>query len=113
MLGELACGRRRASRSSSSTYTTVTRLPNAFSKNAEAHANGMSIYFMHYNFVRIHQTLGVTPAMAAGRKHVRFFHLSCRRTQRDVFAERGAAGPLVSCHDEHVAGSALSDSLSY
>jgi hypothetical protein len=26
----------------------------------------MSIYFMHYNFVRIHQTLKVTPAMAAG-----------------------------------------------
>jgi hypothetical protein len=26
----------------------------------------MTIYFMHYNFVRIHQTLKVTPAMAAG-----------------------------------------------
>jgi hypothetical protein len=26
----------------------------------------MSIYFMHYNFVRIHQTLRCTPAMAAG-----------------------------------------------
>jgi hypothetical protein len=26
----------------------------------------MAIYFMHYNFVRIHQTLKVTPAMAAG-----------------------------------------------
>jgi hypothetical protein len=26
----------------------------------------MAIYFMHYNFVRIHQTLRVTPAMAAG-----------------------------------------------
>ena len=26
----------------------------------------MSIYFMHYNFVRIHQTLRTTPAMAAG-----------------------------------------------
>jgi hypothetical protein len=25
----------------------------------------MAIYFMHYNFVRIHQTLKVTPAMAA------------------------------------------------
>ena len=27
---------------------------------------GYDIYFMHYNFVRIHQTLKVTPAMAAG-----------------------------------------------
>jgi hypothetical protein len=26
----------------------------------------LAIYFMHYNFVRIHQTLRVTPAMAAG-----------------------------------------------
>jgi hypothetical protein len=26
----------------------------------------MTIYFMHYNFVRIHQTLRITPAMAAG-----------------------------------------------
>jgi hypothetical protein len=26
----------------------------------------MAIYFMHYNFVRIHQTLRITPAMAAG-----------------------------------------------
>jgi IS1 family transposase len=44
----------------------MTRLTNAFSKKAEAHAYGMAIYFMHYNFVRIHQTLRVTPAMAAG-----------------------------------------------
>jgi IS1 family transposase len=44
----------------------MTRLTNAFSKKAENHAHMMSIYFMHYNFVRIHQTLMVTPAMAAG-----------------------------------------------
>ena len=44
----------------------MTRLTNAFSKKAENHAHMMAIYFMHYNFVRIHQTLGVTPAMAAG-----------------------------------------------
>jgi hypothetical protein len=30
------------------------------------HAHMMAIYFMHYNFVRIHQTLRVSPAMAAG-----------------------------------------------
>ena len=44
----------------------MTRLTNAFSKKADNHAHMMSIYFMHYNFVRIHQTLKITPAMAAG-----------------------------------------------
>jgi len=44
----------------------MTRLTNAFSKKAENHAHMISIYFMHYNFVRIHQTLKITPAMAAG-----------------------------------------------
>ncbi len=43
-----------------------TRLTNAFSKKAENHAHSVAIYFMHYNFVRIHQTLRCTPAMAAG-----------------------------------------------
>lgn len=43
-----------------------TRLTNAFSKKAANHAHAMAIYFMHYNFVRIHQTLRCTPAMAAG-----------------------------------------------
>jgi hypothetical protein len=32
----------------------------------ENHALALAIYFMHYNFVRVHQTLRVTPAMAAG-----------------------------------------------
>jgi len=43
-----------------------TRLTNAFSKKAENHAHSVAIYFMHYNFVRIHQALRCTPAMAAG-----------------------------------------------
>jgi IS1 family transposase len=42
-----------------------TRLTNAFSKKMENHVHALSIYFMHYNFVRLHQTLRVTPAMAA------------------------------------------------
>ena len=44
----------------------MTRLTNAFSKKAANHTHMMAVYFMHYNFVRIHQTLKVTPAMAAG-----------------------------------------------
>jgi len=43
-----------------------TRLTNAFSKKLENHVHALSIYFMHYNFVRIHQTLRCTPAMEAG-----------------------------------------------
>jgi len=42
-----------------------TRLTNAFSKKLENHMHALSIYFMHYNFVRIHQTLRCTPAMQA------------------------------------------------
>jgi len=43
-----------------------TRLTNGFSKKVENHAHAIAIYFMHYKFVRIHSSLRVTPAMAAG-----------------------------------------------
>jgi len=43
----------------------MTRLTNAFSKKAENDAHMMAIYFLHYNFVRIHETLKIDPAMAA------------------------------------------------
>ena len=42
-----------------------TRLTNGFSKKTENHAAMVSLYFMYYNFARVHQTLRVTPAMEA------------------------------------------------
>jgi IS1 family transposase len=43
-----------------------TRLTNGFSKKLENHMAAVALYFMWYNFGRIHQTLRVTPAMQAG-----------------------------------------------
>lgn len=43
-----------------------TRLTNGFSKKIENHAAAVALHFIHYNFARIHKTLRVTPAMAAG-----------------------------------------------
>ncbi|MCI0356678.1 MAG: IS1 family transposase [Acidobacteria bacterium] len=43
-----------------------TRLTNGFSKKLENHGHALALYFMHYNFCRVHKTLRVTPAMEAG-----------------------------------------------
>lgn len=43
-----------------------TRLTNAFSKKVENHSYAVALHFMYYNYVKVHQTLKVTPAMEAG-----------------------------------------------
>ena len=43
-----------------------TRLTNAFSKKIDNHLHALSLYFVFYNFVRLHKTLRMSPAMAAG-----------------------------------------------
>jgi IS1 family transposase len=43
-----------------------TRLTNAFSKKIDNHIHMLSVYFLHYNFCRIHKSLKMSPAMAAG-----------------------------------------------
>jgi len=43
-----------------------TRLTNAFSKKVENLEHNVALYFMHYNFAKIHGSLRVTPAMEAG-----------------------------------------------
>ena len=44
----------------------MTRLTNAFSKKSENHKAAMALHFASYNLCRVHRTLRVTPAMAAG-----------------------------------------------
>lgn len=43
-----------------------TRLTNAFSKKLDNHIHALALYFVFYNFTRVHKTLRMSPAMAAG-----------------------------------------------
>jgi hypothetical protein len=43
-----------------------TRLTNAFSKKLDNLKAAVALHFVHYNFARVHRSLRIAPAMAAG-----------------------------------------------
>jgi IS1 family transposase len=70
-----------------------TRLTNAFSKRFESHVRMVALYTVFYNFIRIHKTLRVTPAMAAGiTDRVWSFEDIVARIERDA-PQPGPRGP--------------------
>ena len=66
-----------------------TRLTNGFSKKIENHGYAVALHFIHYNFARIHKTLRITPAMAAGISdtfgHLRKSHAWPTESPRALF----------------------------
>ena len=74
-----------------------TRLTNAFSKKLENHLATVAIYFMYYNFGRIHQTLRVTPAMEAGvADHVWTYDEIVSLLPKPVYSPRGPYKKRIS-----------------
>lgn len=68
-----------------------TRLTNGFSKKVENHIHAISLHFMYYNFARIHKTLRVAPAMAAGvSDHLWSLEEIAALVQEPVAKKRGA-----------------------
>lgn len=67
-----------------------TRLTNGFSKKIENHLFAVALHFAHYNFCRIHKSLRVTPAMAAGiGDHVWSIEELVRLVPEPMAAKRG------------------------
>jgi IS1 family transposase len=65
----------------------LTRLTNAFSKKLENFEAAVALHFAYYNFVKIHRTLRMTPAMAAGvANHV--------WTTEELIRESGEQAPI-------------------
>jgi hypothetical protein len=70
------------------------RLTNAFSKKLENHAHMVALYALWYNFVRVHKTLRMSPAMAAGIE-TRLWSMEdvARLCEPQARAKRGAYKP--------------------
>jgi IS1 family transposase len=75
-----------------------TRLTNAFSKKLDNHIHALSLYFVFYNFCRIHKTLKVSPAMAAGvtDRLWSFDDVLAKIDAAKVPAKRGPYKPRIS-----------------
>jgi hypothetical protein len=69
-----------------------TRLTNAFSKKLDNHIHALALYFAFYNFTRIHKSLKITPAMAAGLTD-RLWSMEDIVAMIDVRAEPAKRGP--------------------
>jgi hypothetical protein len=82
-----------------------TRLTNAFSKKVENHAAAVSLHSMYYNFVRLHQTLKVSPAMAAGVTE-RLWEMGDVVDMLDAFEakEKRDARPLFEVCEQKIGG---------
>lgn len=75
-----------------------TRLTNAFSKKIENHIHMVALYAVFYNFIRIHKSLRVTPAMAAGitERLIGFEDILARIDAKQSTKERGTYKPRIS-----------------
>jgi IS1 family transposase len=76
-----------------------TRLTNGFSKKFDNHCHALALYFFHYNWLRIHKTLRVTPAMAANLATTlmswdTIIDLIDQAEQKAIVAKRWAAARL-------------------
>jgi hypothetical protein len=59
-------GARNAADAYETSMRRYTRLSNGFSRKIENHMAAVAIDYFAYNFIRIHRTLGMSPAIAAG-----------------------------------------------
>jgi hypothetical protein len=73
-----------------------TRLTNACSKKVENHRHMVALFFLYYNFCRVHSTLRVTPAMEAGiSDHVWTIEEMCTLLPERVSSARQVEKNLV------------------
>jgi hypothetical protein len=73
-----------------------TRLTNAFSTKVENHRHMVALFFLYYNFCRVHSTLRVTPAMESGLSdHVWTIEELCGLLPQPISSTREAEKNLL------------------